>query len=132
MLAQRTLTNSIKASGIGVHGGRKTTIKLLPAPEDTGIIFQRVDCDPVVEITATVENVGATALATTLVNGDIQVSTVEHILSAFAGLGIDNAYIQINDMEVPIMDGSANPFVFLIQSAGIKEQKKCQEVHKDS
>ena len=127
MLAQRTLTNSIKASGIGVHGGRKTTIKLLPAPEDTGIIFQRVDCDPMVEITATVENVGATALATTLVNGDVQVSTVEHILSAFAGLGIDNAYIQINDMEVPIMDGSANPFVFLIQSAGIKEQKSVKK-----
>ena len=89
MLAQRTLTNPIKASGVGLHSGRKITIKLLPAPEDTGIIFQRVDCDPVVEIQASVENVGATALATTLVSGDIEISTVEHMLSAFAGLGID-------------------------------------------
>ena len=104
MLAQRTLTNPIKASGVGLHSGRKITIKLLPAPEDTGIIFQRVDCDPIVEIQATVENVGATALATTLVSGDIEISTVEHMLSAFAGLGIDNAYVQINDIEVPIMD----------------------------
>ena len=127
MLAQRTLTNPIKASGVGLHSGRKITIKLLPAPEDTGIIFQRVDCDPAVEIQATVENVGATALATTLVSGDIEISTVEHMLSAFAGLGIDNAYVQINDIEVPIMDGSANPFVFLIQSAGIKEQKEVKK-----
>ena len=127
MLAQRTLTNPIKASGVGLHSGRKITIKLLPAPENTGIIFQRVDCDPVVEIQASVENVGATALATTLVSEDIEISTVEHMLSAFAGLGIDNAYVQINDIEVPIMDGSANPFVFLIQSAGIKEQKEVKK-----
>ena len=110
-----------------MHSGRKITIKLLPAPEDTGIIFE-VDCDPVVEIQATVENVGATALATTLVSGDIEISTVEHMLSAFAGLGIDNAYVQINDIEVPIMDGSANPFVFLIQSAGIKNKKKLKNL----
>ena len=131
MLAQRTLTNPIKASGVGLHSGRKITIKLLPAPEDTGIIFQRVDCDPIVEIQATVENVGATALATTLVSGNIEISTVEHMLSAFAGLGIDNAYVQINDIEVPIMDGSANPFVFLIQSAGIKEQKEVKKFTDD-
>ena len=86
MLAQRTLTNPIKASGVGLHSGRKITIKLLPAPENTGIIFQRVDCDPIVEIQAKVENVGATALATTLVSGDVEISTVEHMLSAFAGL----------------------------------------------
>ena len=120
MLAQRTLTNPIKASGVGLHSGRKITIKLLPAPEDTGIIFQRVDCDPVIEIQATVENVGATALATTLVSGDIEISTVEHMLSAFAGLGIDNAYVQINDIEVPIMDGSAKEFVKIINEIGLK------------
>ena len=128
MLAQRTLTNPIKASGVGLHSGRKITIKLLPAPEDTGIIFQRVDCDPIVEIQATVENVGATALATTLVSGDIEISTVEHMLSAFAGLGIDNAYVQINDIEVPIMDGSSLPFVEELENSGIVTQEMPREI----
>jgi UDP-3-O-[3-hydroxymyristoyl] N-acetylglucosamine deacetylase len=89
---------------------------------DTGIVFRRVDLDPVVEIEAKPENVGDTRLSTTLVKGDIRVSTVEHLLSAFAGLGIDNAYIDLSAAEVPIMDGSAGPFVFLVQSAGIEEQ----------
>ena len=124
MLVQRTLTNSINAVGIGLHSGRKITIKLLPAEEDTGIIFRRVDLTPPVEIKATANNVGATTLATTLIQGEVQISTIEHMLSAFAGLGIDNAIIEINDAEVPIMDGSSSSFVFLIQSAGIKEQTK--------
>ena len=124
MLVQRTLTNPIKATGIGVHSGRKITINLLPAKEDQGIIFKRVDLDPHVEIKAVVENVGPTTLATTLKFGEIEIATVEHLMSAFAGLGIDNVTVEINDREVPIMDGSASPFVFLIQSAGIKEQNK--------
>lgn len=124
MLVQRTLTNSINAVGIGLHSGRKITIKLLPAEEDTGIIFRRVDLTPPVEIKATANNVGATTLATTLIQGEVQISTIEHMLSAFAGLGIDNVIIEINDAEVPIMDGSSSSFVFLIQSAGIKEQTK--------
>ena len=124
MLVQRTLTNSINAVGVGLHSGRKISIKLLPAEEDTGIIFKRVDIDPPVEIKAIVNNVGATTLATTLIQGEVQISTIEHMLSAFAGLGIDNAIIEIDDVEVPIMDGSSSSFVFLIQSAGIKEQTK--------
>ena len=124
MLVQRTLTNSINAVGIGLHSGREISIKLLPAEEDTGIIFRRVDISPPVEIKAIVNNVGATTLATTLIQGEVQISTIEHMLSAFAGLGIDNAIIEIDDVEVPIMDGSSSSFVFLIQSAGIKEQTK--------
>jgi UDP-3-O-[3-hydroxymyristoyl] N-acetylglucosamine deacetylase len=124
MLVQRTLTNSINAVGIGLHSGREISIKLLPAEEDTGIIFRRVDFSPPVEIKAIVNNVGATTLATTLMQGEVQISTIEHMLSAFAGLGIDNAIIEIDDVEVPIMDGSSSSFVFLIQSAGIKEQTK--------
>ena len=124
MLVQRTLTNSINAVGVGLHSGRKISIKLLPAEEDTGIIFRRVDIDPPIEIKAIVNNVGATTLATTLIQGEVQISTIEHMLSAFAGLGIDNAIIEIDDVEVPIMDGSSSSFVFLIQSAGIKEQTK--------
>ena len=123
MLVQRTLTNSINAVGVGLHSGRKISIKLLPAEEDTGIIFKRVDIDPPVEIKAIVNNVGATTLATTLIQGEVQISTIEHMLSAFAGLGIDNAIIEIDDVEVPIMDGSSSSFVFLIQSAGLHEQE---------
>jgi UDP-3-O-[3-hydroxymyristoyl] N-acetylglucosamine deacetylase len=97
-------------------------LTLRPAAPNTGIIFRRVDLDPVVEIEAKAENVGETALSTTLIQNGQRVSTVEHLLSAFAGLGIDNAYIDLNAAEVPIMDGSAGPFVFLVQSAGIEEQ----------
>lgn len=122
MIRQRTLRNSIKATGIGLHTGEKVYLTLRPAPVDVGIVFRRVDLDPVVEIMAKAENVGDTTLSTTLVNGDVKVSTVEHLLSAMAGLGIDNAYVDISAPEVPIMDGSAGPFVFLLQSAGIEEQ----------
>ena len=124
MLVQRTLTNPIKATGVGLHSGRQIKLNLFPAEEDTGIIFRRIDLDPQVEIKAIVNNVGATTLATTLVEGDTQIATIEHLMSAFAGLGIDNVIVEVDDMEVPIMDGSASPFVFLIQSAGIKQQTK--------
>ncbi len=122
MLAQRTLSNSIKAFGIGLHSGEPITLKLLPAPPDTGIIFRRIDLDPVVEIKARAENVGDTAMSTSLTWKNVKISTVEHLLSAMAGLGIDNAYVEVNAAEIPIMDGSAGPFVFLIQSAGLHEQ----------
>ena len=124
MLVQRTLTNPIKATGVGLHSGRQIKLNLFPAEEDTGIIFRRIDLDPQVEIKAIVNNVGATTLATTLVQGDTQIATIEHLMSAFAGLGIDKVIVEVDDMEVPIMDGSASPFVFLIQSAGIKQQTK--------
>jgi len=122
MVRQRTLRNAIKATGVGLHTGEKVYLTLAPAPVDTGIVFRRVDLDPVVEIHAIASNVGDTTLSTTLVNGGHRVSTVEHLLSAMAGLGIDNAYVDVSASEVPIMDGSAGPFVFLIQSAGIEEQ----------
>lgn len=122
MIRQRTLKNAIRATGVGLHTGQKVYLTLLPAPADAGIVFRRVDLDPVVEIEAKAENVGDTTLSTTLVKGDVRVSTVEHLLSAMAGLGIDNAIVEVSAPEVPIMDGSAGPFVFLIQSAGIQEQ----------
>lgn len=122
MIKQRTLKNVIRATGVGLHTGEKVYLTLRPAAADTGIIFRRVDLSEPVEIPATPENVGDTTLSTTLIKDGIRVSTVEHLLSALAGLGIDNAYIDLNAAEVPIMDGSAGPFVFLIQSAGIQEQ----------
>ena len=122
MIKQRTLKNIIRATGVGLHSGEKVYLTLKPAPVDTGIVFCRVDLDPVVQIPARAHNVGATTMSTTLVNGDVKVDTVEHLLSAMAGLGIDNAYVELSASEVPIMDGSAGPFVFLIQSAGLEEQ----------
>jgi UDP-3-O-[3-hydroxymyristoyl] N-acetylglucosamine deacetylase len=122
MIRQRTLKNIIRATGIGLHSGEKVYLTLKPAPVDTGIVFRRTDLDPVVEIAAWALNVGETTMSTTLVNGDVKVDTVEHLLSAMAGLGIDNAYVELSACEVPIMDGSAGPFVFLIQSAGLQEQ----------
>ena len=122
MIRQRTLKNVIKATGVTLHGGERAELTLRPAPPNTGIIFQRVDLDPIVEIPALAENVGDTRLSTSLTKNGIRVSTVEHLLSALAGLGIDNAYVDVSAPEIPIMDGSAGPFVFLVQSAGIKEQ----------
>ena len=122
MLRQRTLKSSIKATGVGLHSGKKIMLTIKPAPVNRGIIFRRVDLDPIVEIAATADNVSDTKLSTTIGYGNAKVSTIEHLLSAFAGLGIDNAYVEIDASEVPIMDGSAGPFVFLIQSAGIVEQ----------
>lgn len=127
MIKQRTLKNSIRATGIGLHTGSKVYLTLKPAPVNTGIVFRRVDCEPVVEIEAHANNVVDTTLSTNLAKDGVRVSTVEHLLSALAGLGIDNAYIELSAEEVPIMDGSAAPFVFLIQSAGIAEQEAPKE-----
>lgn len=123
MIKQCTLRNTIRATGVGLHSGEKVYLTLRPAPVNTGIVFRRVDLDPVAEIHACAENVHETTLSTTLSEGEAKVSTVEHLLSALAGLGIDNLYVEVSAPEVPIMDGSAGPFVFLIQSAGIQEQE---------
>ena len=122
MIKQRTLKNVIRATGVGLHTGKKVYLTLRPAAAGTGIVFRRTDLDPPVSIPACPENVGDTKLSTTLVKGDVRISTVEHLLSALAGFGVDNACVDLSADEVPIMDGSAGPFVFLIQSAGIEEQ----------
>ena len=131
MLYQRTLRNPICAVGVGLHSGEKVSMTLAPAPANSGITFRRVDCRPAVEIAARADNVGSTDLSTTLVRSHcgrrVSVSTVEHLLSALAGVGIDNARIDIDAAEVPIMDGSAGPFVFLIQSAGVVEQSASKQ-----
>jgi UDP-3-O-[3-hydroxymyristoyl] N-acetylglucosamine deacetylase len=121
MVNQRTLSNSIRATGVGLHSGKNVLMTLHPAPANTGIVFRRVDLEPAVEIRAHASNVSRTDLNTTLTLGDTSIYTVEHLLSAFAGLGVDNAYVDLTAPEVPIMDGSAGPFVFLLQSAGIVE-----------
>ena len=122
MLKQRTLRNSIKASGIGLHSGEQVNIELMPSEPDTGIRFLRTDLQEDLEIPATAREVGFTTLSTTLGSGTNQISTIEHLLSAIAGLGIDNCLIKVDGPEMPIMDGSAGPFVFLLQAAGIAEQ----------
>ncbi len=122
MLKQRTLKNAIRATGVGLHTGRKVFMTLRPAADNTGIVFRRVDLDPAVDVPADANIVGETMLGTSLIQGDTRVATVEHLMSAFAGLGIDNAFVDLSAPEVPIMDGSAAPFVFLLQSAGITEQ----------
>ena len=122
MLAQRTLKNVIRATGVGLHSGEKVYLTLRPAAADTGIVFRRVDLDPVVDIKAEAALVTETMLCTGLSIGQAKVMTVEHLMSAFAGLGIDNAYVELSAPEVPIMDGSAGPFVFLLQSAGLVDQ----------
>ncbi|HIN89127.1 MAG TPA: UDP-3-O-[3-hydroxymyristoyl] N-acetylglucosamine deacetylase, partial [Porticoccaceae bacterium] len=127
MLLQRTLKNVIRATGIGLHTGEKVFLTLRPAPVNSGIIFTRIDLDPVVQIEARTANVGETNLSTTLVKDGVRISTVEHLMSAMSGLGIDNAYVDVSASEVPIMDGSAGPFVFLIQSAGIEEQSELKK-----
>ena len=114
MIKQRTLKNTIRATGVGIHTGEKVYMTLRPAAVDTGIVFRRVDLDVPVEIRASCENVGDTSLSTTLVKGDVRIATIEHLLSAMAGLGVDNAYVDLSAAEVPIMDGSAGPFVFLL------------------
>lgn len=124
MLKQRTLKSIIKTVGIGLHSGRRVTLTLRPAPPDTGLVFTRTDTHPPTEILASALSVGDTRLASVLEKDKIRVSTVEHLLSACAGLGIDNLYIDLDAEEVPIMDGSAASFVFLLQSAGIEEQIK--------
>jgi UDP-3-O-[3-hydroxymyristoyl] N-acetylglucosamine deacetylase len=121
-LKQRTLKDSIRATGIGLHSGAKVYMTLRPAPANTGIVFRRLDLPEPVDVPATALNVTETNLGTTLEHGEGKVATVEHLLSALAGLGIDNLFVDLTAPEVPIMDGSAAPFVFLLQSAGIEEQ----------
>jgi UDP-3-O-[3-hydroxymyristoyl] N-acetylglucosamine deacetylase len=122
MVRQRTLRNPIRATGVGLHTGEKVFMTLRPAPANAGILFRRTDLDPVEVVRADALKVGETTLGTTLIQNGVRVATVEHLLSALAGLGIDNAFVDLSGSEVPIMDGSAAPFVFLIQSAGIEEQ----------
>src|ERR1700716_2568197 len=124
MVGQRTLKNSIRATGVGLHTGKKVLMTLRPGPPDSGIVFRRTDLPQIVDIRAHAENVGDTMLGTTLGKGEARVSTLEHLLSAFAGLGIDNAIVALSAPEVPIMGGSAGPFVFLLQSAGMGEQRR--------
>lgn len=122
MIRQRTLKNTIRATGVGLHSGQKVFLTLKPAPVNTGIVFRRIDLNPVVEIRALAENVGETCLSTTLMRDGVRIATIEHLMAAFAGLGVDNCIVELSAAEVPIMDGSAAPFVFLLQSAGIEEQ----------
>src|SRR5512143_2944123 len=122
MIRQRTLKNVIRATGVGLHTGEKVYMTLRPAAVDTGIVFRRVDLAKPVEIRSCCENVGDTRLSTTLIKDGVRIATIEHLLSALAGLGIDNAYVDLSAPEIPIMDGSAGPFVFLLQSAGIEAQ----------
>ncbi|MHC8597263.1 UDP-3-O-acyl-N-acetylglucosamine deacetylase [Arenicellales bacterium IMCC55707] len=126
MIRQRTLKTVIGATGVGLHTGEKVLLTLRPAPVDTGIIFRRVDLDPVIDIPASLENVCDTRLSTTIEYQGTRVSTVEHLMAAFAGLHIDNAIVELDSTEVPIMDGSAAVFVFLIQSAGIEMQSEAK------
>lgn len=121
MIKQRTLSNKIRATGVGLHTGKKINLTLNPAPVNSGILFKRTDLEAGI-IKASLNNVHDTRLSTTLSNDLSQISTVEHLLSALAGLGIDNSLVELDGPEVPIMDGSARPFVFMIQSAGIQEQ----------
>ena len=123
MLRQRTLKTAIRATGVGLHTGEKVYMTLRPAAENSGITFRRVDLDQPVDIKADPRLVGETMLGTTLVQDGVKVATVEHLMSALAGLGIDNLHVDLSAPEVPIMDGSAGPFVFLLQSAGIEEQQ---------
>jgi len=122
MIKQRTLKNVIRATGVGLHTGEKVYLTLRPAPINSGIIFRRTDLAEPVEIKADPMHVSDTRMSTTLETDSVKISTVEHLMAAFAGLGIDNAYVDVTAPEVPIMDGSAGPFVFLLQSAGIEEQ----------
>ena len=139
MLKQRTLKTAVSSTGIGLHSGKKVKMTLRPAPVNTGIVFHRVDLPNKPEIRLHPERVGETTLCTALLDGAVKVATVEHLLSALAGLGIDNLYVEVDAAEIPIMDGSAAPFLYLLLSAGIAEQnaskrfiriKKTIEFHK--
>ena len=127
MVKQKTLKNVIRATGIGLHTGEKVYLTLRPAPVDTGVVFIRSDLDPMVEIKALNSSVVDTKLATTIGEGAVRISTVEHVLAAFSGLGIDNVYVEVSGPEMPIMDGSAATFVFLVQSAGIETQSAAKK-----
>jgi UDP-3-O-[3-hydroxymyristoyl] N-acetylglucosamine deacetylase len=127
MLRQRTIKTAIRATGVGLHSGRKVYMTLRPAAENSGITFRRVDLDQPVDIPADPRLVGETMLGTTLIKDGVKVATVEHLMSALAGLGIDNLNVDLSAPEVPIMDGSAGPYIFLLQSAGIEEQNAAKK-----
>jgi len=127
MIKQRTLKNTVRATGVGIHTGQKVYITLRPANVDTGIIFSRTDLPTPVHLKANANLVGDTSMSTTLIKDNVRVATVEHLMAAFSGMGIDNCIVELSASEVPIMDGSAGPFVFLIQSAGIQIQEKAKQ-----
>jgi UDP-3-O-[3-hydroxymyristoyl] N-acetylglucosamine deacetylase len=128
MIKQRTIAKSISSIGVGLHKGEKVTLTLRPAPDNTGIVFRRVDLNPIVDFKVSPELVGDTVMCTCLINDDgVRLSTTEHLMAAVAGLGIDNLFIEVDSAEIPIMDGSANPFVYLLLEAGISEQKKAKK-----
>ncbi|MBU3725303.1 MAG: UDP-3-O-acyl-N-acetylglucosamine deacetylase [Burkholderiaceae bacterium] len=122
MLRQRTLAETVSARGIGLHSGVPVNLCLRPAPADHGIVFRRTDVDPPREIRSRAGAVGDTRMASTISDGDIKVATVEHLMSALSGLGIDNAVVEVDAAEIPIMDGSAATFVYLLRAAGVEEQ----------
>src|SRR3990167_4088334 len=130
MLQQRTLKSLTRAVGVGVHSGQRVELTLRPAQPDTGIVFRRVDLPQPVDIPMVASSVSDTRMATTVANGGAKVATVEHLMSACAGLGIDNLYVDITAEEVPIMDGSASSFVFLLQQAGLEEQNAAKSTYK--
>ncbi|EKE85328.1 UDP-3-O-acyl-N-acetylglucosamine deacetylase [Idiomarina xiamenensis] len=128
MIGQRTLKQAIATTGVGLHKGNKVNLTLRPAPANTGIVFRRVDLDPVVDIPASAELVKDTRMCTCLINEqNVRVSTVEHLLAAVAAMGLDNLIIEVDSHEIPIMDGSSHPFVYLLQSAGIEEQSVAKQ-----
>ncbi|MGM0480859.1 MAG: UDP-3-O-acyl-N-acetylglucosamine deacetylase [Pseudomonadota bacterium] len=128
MVRQRTLKQAISATGVGLHKGNKVNLTLRPAPANTGLIFRRVDLDPAVDIPARADWVRDTQLCTCLINEqNVRVSTVEHLLAALAGVGVDNCVIEVDSHEIPIMDGSSHPFIYLLQSAGIEEQSAAKK-----
>jgi UDP-3-O-[3-hydroxymyristoyl] N-acetylglucosamine deacetylase len=122
MLKQRTLKSLVRASGVGLHTGQKVRIALRPAPPDTGIVFRRIDLPSPVDLPARAELVGEARLASTLIKGGVKIHTVEHLMSALSGMGIDNAFVDLDAPELPIMDGSASPYALLLQQAGLEEQ----------
>ncbi|MGG4606120.1 UDP-3-O-acyl-N-acetylglucosamine deacetylase [Alcaligenaceae bacterium 429] len=122
MLRQRTIAKTVRTKGVGLHSGRRVEITMRPAAPNTGIVFHRIDLPEVVDLPARADQVGGTRMASVLQQGSVQVSTVEHLMSALAGLGIDNLHIDLTAEEVPIMDGSAGTFVYLLRSAGLEEQ----------
>ena len=127
MVKQRTLKNPVQATGVGLHTGERVDLTLRPAPANSGIVFRRVDLDPVVEIRAEAHAVHDTRLSTCMEANGVRVATIEHLMSAFAGFGVDNAFVDLSSTEVPIMDGSAGTFIFLLQSAGITEQSAAKK-----
>ncbi|WP_299008172.1 UDP-3-O-acyl-N-acetylglucosamine deacetylase [uncultured Shewanella sp.] len=128
MIFQRTVKEMVKTTGVGLHSGNKVTLIIRPAPINTGIVLVRTDLTPAVEIPAIADQVRETTMCTALVNDDgVRVSTIEHLFAALAGLGVDNAIIEVDAPEIPIMDGSASPFVFLLQSVGIAEQSAAKK-----